>query len=212
MSFIANQMLPSTYSALRVLSRISCCRNGNLSICRLNSRTSQGNGLRNFTPPSLPKRVSMKPRGRSSRRMSLGSLRVVSTISTTSRSINWSLRACKSVNWRSKAGSAAVSANTITGRAIHRKSSNDISLAAKIVVGSDFQRSTGDVSVTPPSAAKTEQAAKTAARKADSCVGRLIFIVSLSASNISLSGGNRSALASANADLSAKVFKSERFS
>jgi len=212
MNFVANQMLPSTYSVSRVLSRISCCRNGNLSICRLSSRTSQGNGLRNFTPPSLPKSVSMKPRGRSLRRMSLGSARVVSTITTTSRSINRSIRACKSVNWRSKAGSAAVSANTITGRAIHRKSSNETSLASKTIVGSAFQRSTGDASSTAPSAAKTEQAAKTAARKANICLGRLNFIASLSASNISLSGGNRSALASASADLSAKVFKSERFS
>jgi hypothetical protein len=212
MNISAIQMLNSTYSASRVLARISCCRNGNLSICRLSSRTSQGNGLRNFTPPSLPNNVSMKPRGRSARRMSLGSVRVVSTINTTSRSINCSIRACKSVNWRSKAGSAAASANTIKGRAIHRKSSNETSDASKTVVGSAFQRSTGGASLTAPSAARTEQAAKTAARKANIWVGRLNFIASLSASNIGLSGGIRSALASANAVLSAKMFKSECFS
>ena len=65
--------------ASRFFSRSSRLRKGILSMLRVISRTSHGNGLRSFTPPSLPIIANMKPRGRSFSRnwdFALGSVSV----------------------------------------------------------------------------------------------------------------------------------------
>ena len=137
-----------------VCSRISCSLIGILSMDRVSSRTSQGNGFRSLMPPSLPIRVNMNPRGRSLVRTSVRSSGDVSVINTTSRSASSSSRATRSSIWRLNAGSAGVSAKTITGRANHLKSFRSIWAASKMVVLSASQRETASAVVSAPNAAE----------------------------------------------------------
>ncbi len=66
--------------------RISSRRSGIRSMARISSRTSQGNGLRRATVPSLSISTIMKPRGRSLVRIAEAAAGSVSAMTTTSRS------------------------------------------------------------------------------------------------------------------------------
>ncbi len=145
-------------------SMISCRRMGILSICRVNSRTSQGNGLRSFTPPSLPISVSMNPRGRSLVLRAERAVGSVSVMSTTSRSTNSSARAARSSSWRWKAGSFSLSAKMTTGRAVHLKVSRSISPASNTTDLSACHASSGSGAVL--SVARAVPASITSGRKA----------------------------------------------
>lgn len=101
---------------------ISCRRSGNLSIARLISRTSQGNGFRSFICPSLSNRTKEKPFGCNVLRHSLTSSGEVSVMTTTSRSISMEGSARSASICSEKAGSFGVSAKTTTGRDSHMKS------------------------------------------------------------------------------------------
>lgn len=140
-------------------SRISCCRNGILSMERDSSRTLHGAGLRRATRPSLPSNAITYPRGRSWVRNSLGSAGSVSVIKTTSRSARSSrLRSSNSICCL-KRGSFGVSAKTTKGRAIHWNSDSVTWPASKISVWS-----ASHCSRTFMSSAASGVAAKAAAR------------------------------------------------
>ena len=100
--------------------RISCWRMGILSMLRLNSLASQGNGLRNFICPSLPISSTANPRGRNFLRRAVSSAGFASTNTTTSRAANSSAPWCKDFIWVWKFTSKSVFAKTITGRFTHK--------------------------------------------------------------------------------------------
>ena len=100
--------------------RISCWRIGILSMLRLNSLASQGNGLRNFICPSLPISSTANPRGRNFLRRAVSSAGFASTNTTTSRAANSSAPWCKDFIWVWKFTSKSVLAKTITGRFSHK--------------------------------------------------------------------------------------------
>ena len=143
-------------------SRISCRLIGILSMAREISRTSQGNGLRNFKAPSLPTMAKTKSRGRNLMRNSDRAEGSVSVITTTSRSTNSPDRAARSSICSRKAGSAGLSAKTTIARACQMKSSSSTSSALKIRVGSSNHCSTG---VASASLASTAHAAGAAQRQ-----------------------------------------------
>lgn len=146
-------------------SRISCLRIGILSMERVSSRTSQGKGLRSFTPPSLPISASMNPRGRSFWRSSDFASGFVSTMSTTSRSARSSRRALSRSICSTNRGSFGVSAKTTMGRAIHLKSSNVTSSVAKTTARSARHSSSGAKIVSACAAVKDEKSAMSATVK-----------------------------------------------
>lgn len=133
-------------------SRTSSSRIGILSMDRVNSRTSQGKGLRSFTSPSFPIRVNMKPRGLSFPRRADLSSGAVSVIKTTSLAASSPRRADSNSICRWNAGSAGLSAKMTTGRAIHLKASRSISEELKTILRSASQRATGSCTATVPSA------------------------------------------------------------
>lgn len=136
-------------------SLISCWRMGILSMTRPSSRTSQGKGLRSFTPPSLPMSTIMKPRGRSSVRRSDFAAGSVSVRTTTSRSRSASICSSSSEICSMNRGSAGLSAKTITGRFVQRKLS----------IGAGSVKKTGASSVTSSvDAVDPKRAAKTTAK------------------------------------------------
>lgn len=142
------------------LSRSSCRRIGILSIAREISRTSQGNGLRSFTSPSLPTMASVKPRGRNRMRRADRATGSVSVITTTSRSTNWSTRDVSKAICSRNAGFAGLSAKTMIARACQMKSSRLISSASKTRVGSACHNSRGVESASLPSVAPAADAAQ----------------------------------------------------
>lgn len=123
-------------------SRISCWRNGILSIEREISRTSQGAGLRSLIWPSLPTMASINARGRNRVRKSLRASGSVSVIKITSRVASSAASEISKSNWRLNCGSNSDSPNTMIGRAIQRSSSKSTSDASNTCVRSSFQRST----------------------------------------------------------------------
>ena len=123
--------------------RISCRRSGNLSIARVISRTSHGDGLRCFTCPSLSMRTRENPRGCKVMRHELPALGSLSAMTTTSRSINAaglrsSMRICST-----NAGSSGVSAKTTTTRDFHWKSAGAVPIAG--CIGNSGSMATGGV-------------------------------------------------------------------
>ena len=131
LAFASYQGVPRGGYSFPRRSRISCWRMGILSITREISRTSQGKGLRSFTPPSLPIRTIMNPRGRSSFRRALSWVGSVSVKITTSRSDNAAISSSSSsICWINR-GSAGLSAKTIIGRLSQRKSLIAASSATK---------------------------------------------------------------------------------
>ena len=171
-------------------SRISWRRNGILSMERVSSRTSQGNGLRSFTPPSLPISVSMNPLGLNFRRKSDFSSGDVSTIKTTSRTTNSSMRSVSRFICCWNAGLAGVSENITTGRATHLKASRLTSDASKIVLGSVCQRLRASLP-SLPSVADAAVAARRATEKIV-CFNTLNRLMSpLPTNNICRVGGIR---------------------
>ncbi len=124
-------------------SSISRWRMGILSIVRLISRISQGNGLRSFTPPSLPTRTKANPFGRNSVRSVDFAEGSVSVMIKISRSATASFSAAKRSICSINAGSSGLSAKTIKGRARHLKSAKTTSVASMGKLGWAFQLSTG---------------------------------------------------------------------
>ena len=147
-------------------SRSSCLRIGRLSMERVISRTSRGNGFRRITRPSLLTTISMKPRGRNSRRISVSSAGAESAIRTTSRFTSSSMRAARSSICVRKAGSCGASEKTINGRATHLNLSRSMSCASKTAEGSACHAVTTESADSPASVATAAHGARPASNTA----------------------------------------------
>ena len=110
---------------------ISCRRSGRRSMARPISRTSQGEGLRILTCPSLSINNNEKPRGWNCWRQMLLAAGSMSITTTASRASKAAAPRCNASICSASAGSPSVSAKTTTGRFDHRKSSGATSAAAR---------------------------------------------------------------------------------
>ena len=140
-------------------SRTSRWRMGILSTTRVSSRTSQGEALRSFTPPSLPINAIINPRGRNVVRNGLLSEASVSVKTTISRSAKAPAWASSKAICCSNRGSFSLSAKTTTGRDCHKKSFklsvSATEIASHTVLGSEGVVSCAALGLARKSNAKT---------------------------------------------------------